>query len=423
EDLGYFTAFKMVYPFESATYKTNVGDISQPFRTQFGYHIVYVKNKRKSKGERTVAHIMVVDKNEDSVANSDNRIQEIYKKLNQGEDFEALAKQFSEDTNSASKGGLLSPFTAGQLSSQAFEEVVFSLEDIGDVSKPFKSNFGWHIVKLYDKKPVESFQNLKPQLEAQVKRDDRSKIIDKALHDKLKSKYNVSNTQPALQYFVSLINEDYFKSSWQLPQDFDGDKPLVKIGNKQLDFEDFGEYLIKSQRQVSAKESYINIVTKAYDSFLNTNLVQHQEDNLENENEDFANIVNEYRDGLLLFDLMEHTIWNTTQSDSLEIRKFYESQKGHYLFPQRMDAIVASSAKQNVIKRVSKLLASDMDLEDIKNLVNSNGNVQVLFTADVMDSNNRALPEGFPFKKGISKIYKHHDGFVVVQVKDVLLKQ
>src|SRR5690606_23797433 len=93
EDLGYFTAFKMVYPFESAAYKTNIGDISQPFRTQFGYHIVYVKNKRKSKGERTVAHIMVVDKNEDSVANSDNRIQEIYKKLNQGEDFEVLAKQ------------------------------------------------------------------------------------------------------------------------------------------------------------------------------------------------------------------------------------------------------------------------------------------------------------------------------------------
>lgn len=423
EDLGYFTAFKMVYPFESAAYKTNVGDISQPFRTPFGYHIVFVKNKRKSRGERTVAHIMVMDKKEDSITDSNNRIQDIYKKLNQGEDFESLAKQFSEDINSASKGGLLSPFTAGQLNSQEFEDVAFALNTIGEVSKPFKSSFGWHIVKLYGKKPVASFQDLKSQLEAQVKRDDRSKIIDKALHDKLKIKYHVSDNQPALSYFASLLNENYYKGSWQLPSDFDGNKPLVKIENKQLNFEDLGDYLIKNQRQTSVKETYITIVSKAYESFLNAQLVQYQENNLENENEDFANIVNEYKDGLLLFDLMETTIWNTAQSDSLELRKFHETRKEHYFFPERIDAIVASSAKQNSIKRVSKLLASNMNLEAIKNLVNNNGDIQVVFTSEVMDAKHQALPEGFEFRKGLSKVYRHHDAFVVVQVKDVLPKQ
>src|SRR5690606_23954998 len=185
----------------------------------------------------------------------------------------------------------------------------------------------WHIVKLYDKKPVASFQDLKSQLEAQVKRDDRSKIIDKALHDKLKIKYHVSDNQPALSYFASLLNENYYKGSWQLPSDFDGNKPLVKIENKQLNFEDLGDYLIKNQRQTLVKETYITIVSKAYESFLNAQLVQYQENNLENENEDFANIVNEYKDGLLLFDLMETTIWNTAQSDSLELRKFHETRK------------------------------------------------------------------------------------------------
>ena len=105
EDLGYFSGFKMVYPFESAAFNTQVGDISQPFRTQFGYHIVNVEDKRKSRGERTVAHIMVVNKEADTLADSpENRIQDIYKKLKQGEDFEALAKQFSDDRNSAPKG-------------------------------------------------------------------------------------------------------------------------------------------------------------------------------------------------------------------------------------------------------------------------------------------------------------------------------
>ncbi|WP_100609939.1 peptidylprolyl isomerase [Confluentibacter lentus] len=424
EDLGYFSGFKMVYPFETVAYNTNIGEISQPFRTQFGYHIVYVKNKRKSRGELTVAHIMVVDKKGDSIAgNSEIRIQDIYKKLNQGEDFEALAKQFSDDTNSASKGGLLSPFTSGQLSSQEFEEVAFTLDDIGEVSKPFKSNFGWHIVRLYDKKPVESFQDLKPQLEAQVKRDDRSKIIDKALHDKLKAKYLVDNHQPALAYFASLLNENYFKRSWQLPLDFEGDKIVFKIKNKPFTYKDFGNYLVKNQSNASIKETYTDIVTKAYDSFLNTSLVEYQEANLENENEDFANIVSEYRDGLLLFDLMENVIWSTTTSDSLEIQKFYESHKDNYFFPERVDAVVASSAKQNVIKKVAELLNSNMDLENIKKLVNTNGEVQVFFTSDIMDASHQALPTDFEFKKGISKTYKHHDAFVIVQVKDIMPKK
>lgn len=420
EDLGYFKAFKMVYPFENAAYKTPVGEISQPFRTQFGYHIVYVKNKRTSQGERTVAHIMVVDNKEEAL---EAKVWDIYKKIDEGANFESLAKQFSEDVNSASKGGLLTPFTAGQLSSREFEEVAFSLEAIGDVSEPFKSNFGWHIVKLYDKKPVGSFQDLKPQLEAQVKRDDRSRMIDKALYGKLKTKYQVSGHQPALQYFAGILNENYFKGSWQLPQNFNGDKPLVKIGDKQLNYNDFGEYLIKSQGGNAISGSFLEIVTNAYETFLNTNLVQYQESNLEKENADFADILNEYKDGLLLFDLMEHTIWNTSQSDSVEIRKFYDSKKSHYTFPERIDAIVASSTKQNVIKRVAKLLASDMGLEEIKNLVNSSGNVQVVFHSGIMDATHQALPEGFEFKRGMSKVYKHHDGFVVVKVNDVLPKQ
>src|SRR5690606_15675557 len=245
--------------------------------------------------------------------------------------------------------------------------------------------------------------DLKPQLEAQVKRDDRSKIIDKALHDKLKAKYKVGDHQPALAYFASLLNENYFKRSWQLPVDIEGDKIVFIIKDKSFTYKDFGNFLVKNQSNASVKETYTDIVAKAYDSFLNTSLVEYQEANLENENEDFANIVSEYRDGLLLFDLMENVIWRTTTSDSLGIQKFYESHKDNYFFPERIDAVVASSAKQNVIKKVAELLKSNMDLESIKNLVNTNGEVQVLFTSDIMDASHQALPNDFEFKKGVSK--------------------
>lgn len=423
EKLGYFGGFKMVYKFENAAFSTNVGDISMPFRTRFGYHIVNVIDKRKSKGERTVAHIMVVENKKDSLAEKPEvRIQDIYKKLNQGETFEALAKQFSDDKNSASIGGKLKSFSQGQLRAKEFEKIAFNLKNIGDVSKPFKTDFGWHIVKLHKITPVPSLDAIKPELVEKVKRDTRSKLIDKALTNNLKSKYNINDTAPDLNYFVSILNDDYFKSTWRLPADFKGSQPLVKIGNKQFTFNDFGVYLTNSQRNTAGKENFETLVGEKYNAFLSESLVKYQENHLEEENEDFANIVSEYRDGLLLFDLMESTIWNTAKTDSIEMQRYYDEHKSNYMLPERIDAIVAASTKQKTLKKVSKLFVEDMPINRIKSLVNSNDKVDVIFTSDIMDAKHQALPVNFQFSKGISKIYKHNNGFVLVKVKEVLPK-
>ncbi|WP_166963550.1 peptidylprolyl isomerase [Yeosuana marina] len=419
EDLGYFSAFRMVYPFESAAYHTNVGDISKPFRTRFGYHILKVYDKRKSRGEITVAHIMVTNKPEDSISNSsETRINDIYKKIQQGEDFEALAKQFSEDPSSSNKGGKLAPFSGGQLSSQVFEDTAFSLNNIGDVSKPIKTKYGWHIIKLLNKKPIQPFQDMKPELEMKVKRDDRSHLIDDALFDKLKIKYKVTDEQPALGYFESILNDNYFKKTWELPEGFQGSKPLIKIGEKQLTFQDFANQLLKSQR-IAQKASFKELVAKEYNMFLKKNLIKYQEDHLETENKDFASIISEYREGLLLFDLMESTIWNASKTDTTEIKTYYNSHKDNYRWPDRIDAIVASSANEKILKKAAKLLKKNIDLETIKQTFNTNNKVNVMFTVGVMDNQNQALPNNFPFKKGISKIYNHNNSYVVVQVKDV----
>jgi peptidyl-prolyl cis-trans isomerase SurA len=424
EELGYFTGFKMVYKFENFAFNTPVGEISQPFRTQFGYHFIKVFDKRASRGERTVAHIMLSLKKTDSLSeNLEERIQEIYKKIEQGEDFEALAKQFSEDKSSAPKGGLLKPFSGGQLSVPIFEEVAFGLNAVGDISKPFKSKFGWHIVKLYAKKPVAPFQDIKPELEVKVKRDARSKVIDDALHTKLKKRYNISKEQPALDYFRSILNNDFFTRKWVLPEDFTGDKPLLKIGNKQFYYRDFGEYLLKNQRHNRAKTDLNNIVNDNYNTFLTSNLVEYQEDNLEFENEEFAHIVGEYRDGLLLFDLMESSIWNAAKTDSVEVKDYYNAHKENYIIPKRINAVVASSGKQKTLKKVSKLLAQGMELDKIKNLVNSNDKIEVIFTEGIMEATHQALPKDYTFQKGISKVYNHNSGYVVVQVKEMLPKE
>ena len=138
----------MVYAFENGAYSTPVGMVSMPVRTKFGYHLIKVNDIRDNRGEVAVAHIMIL-KNKDGVNNPDAKvtIENIYKKLQQGEKFEELAKQFSEDKSSASKGGVLNRFGSGQLSSEQFENQAFSLAKENPVSKPFETEFGWHTVK------------------------------------------------------------------------------------------------------------------------------------------------------------------------------------------------------------------------------------------------------------------------------------
>ncbi|MEL0456958.1 peptidylprolyl isomerase [Flavobacteriaceae bacterium SZ-1-7] len=421
EKLGYFSGFRMVYKFENAAFNTGVGEISQPFRTRFGYHIVHVLDKRKSKGEVTVAHIMVIEKPNDSLAEKpENRIQDIYKKIEQGEDFASLAKQFSDDKNSAIKGGELAPFSSGQLRAKEFEDVAFQLENEGDISKPFKTDFGWHIVKLINKKPIPEFETIKLELINKVKRDSRSKLIDEALVNKLKSKYNVSSDQPNLDYFVSILNDDYFARTWRLQEDFEGDKPFLKIGDEQLLFKDFGYYLENQQRNTTPRAPFKTIVSDKYQNFLKEELIQYQEDHLESENPDYAEIVAEYRDGLLLFDLMETTIWNSAKTDTTEIENYYETNKSKYISEKQINAVVASSTKQKTLKKVAKLLEEGMAIDRIKSLVNSNDAIEVIFTSGIMEADDQALPKDLEFKKGISKILKHNDGFVVVQIKEVL---
>lgn len=418
ENLGYFTAFRMVYPFEKAGYNTPVGEISMPFRTRFGYHVVQVLDKRKARGEVTVAHIMLKLEGSDS----ETKINEIYKRLEQGEGFEALAKQFSEDKSSSAKGGLLKPFSGGALSAKIFEDKAFALKNTNELTKPFKSKFGWHIVKLIKKTPLASFKELKPELERKIKKDSRSKIINESHVNDLKKQYTITEDVAGLAYFKSIVNNDYKNRGWKLPFNFTGDKVLFSIEDKAYSYQDFGSYLEKNQRDRDANKTIEAIVNTNYKSYLEKQLLQFQKDNLINENEEYAQIVGEYRDGLLLFDLMESEIWSAAKKDTIALQEFYNNNKAKYFFNKRVKATVASSAKKKHLKKVAKLLSVNKSIEDIKAIVNTNNAVNVSFTTGEMDASHQALPKTFNFKKGLSKITKHNDAYVVVKADDVLPK-
>ncbi len=425
EDLGYFSGFKMVYDFESVAYNTPVGELSQPFRTRFGYHIVKVFDKRKSKGEVEVAHIMM-SKNQKSKEISqqpEQRINDIYSKLQQGENFESLAKQFSEDKSSASKGGKLSPFSGGQLSSKQFEDAAFSLTKKDEVSEPIETDFGWHIIKLYDKKPVASFEKMKDQLAIKVKRDSRSKLINDAFVNKIKKQFNVVENKEALNYFYSIIDDLYFKRTWSIPESLNKGMVLNTIGKKHITYGDFANYLSNSQRKNRIKKGLNDIVKEQYAAFLNQTVLNYYEDNLENENEEFANIVAEYRDGLLLFELMETQIWNAAKTDTLGLKEFYSKNKEKYFLNERVDVVVASSSKEKNAKKVAKYFSEGLTEDQITKALNKKSKVNVIFTSGIMDKNHQALPDNFEFKTGVSKVYNHNKSYIVAKVNSKLQKE
>jgi peptidyl-prolyl cis-trans isomerase SurA len=421
EDLGYFSAFKMVYDFETAAYNTPKGELSMPFRTQFGYHVVNIIEKRQSRGTITVAHIMVSLKQKDSLLDPEKRIAEIYKKRNQGESFESLAKQFSDDKSSAKNGGELSAFKSGQLSSTVFEDVAFGLKSDGDVSVPFKSEYGWHIVKRIDLKPIQEFEDLEADFESRVKRDSRSKLINTAMVQELKKRYEISYNPEARAYFESLITNAFFARSWKLPEEFQKDKTLFSIKDRLFTYNEFGSHLMASQSAYNGKNIAASVVIKKeFDVFFEKSILQFREDNLELENKDFANILKEYRDGLLLFELMEKEVWNKASKDTLGLEAYYSKHKANYQWEDRVEVVMASSADESNMKSILKMMKRDKPEEEITIALNTEDKQNVIFTKGTFDTGDSKLPPDFEIKKGISKVYAHNEAFHVMDIKAVL---
>lgn len=425
-DLGYFTAFRMVYPFESAAYKTKVGEISMPVRTKFGYHLVKVKDIRDNKGEITVAHIMILKPTKatdepSEIEKPKKTIEEIYAKLKQGENFEALANQFSQDKNSAPRGGVLPRFAAGQLSSEEFENTSFGLVNVGDYSKPFESQFGWHIVKLIEKHPIKSQSEMERELDGKIRKDDRSRLITNSLTEKLHKKYKVVTDAKILAKVKSLVNNTFYDEKWELPTDLkDFNVELLKIENKSIRAVPFLRDLESQQKSKYQIKPIGKLVDFLYSKFVDNQLNLYYNENLENEFPEFANVVEEYRDGLLLFDLMEKEIWNKAKQDTVGLKNYFEANRAKYQWKKRGDVLVASSAKEDIVKQARKMLKSEVAVDAIKEKFNKNGVVDIMIKQETFEEGAENFPKGLELKEGISNVYKDKDHYFVNKVLKVM---
>lgn len=426
-DLGYFTAFRMVYPFENAAYKTPKDKISLPFRTRFGYHILKVTDVRDNRGDITAAHIMLLKKEnqtEEDKQKSNQTINELYQKLKQGESFEKLAEQFSEDKSTASKGGVLQRFGSGQLSSTIFEEKCFALKNIDDYSEPFESEFGWHIVKLKEKHPILGLDVMKPELENKIRRDERSLIITNSLAQDLRKKYSVEINPTVKDKTYKELTDDLYSQTWEVkPTKDKGIEDFITLNKiEKISGTAFLNFVNVQQKTKLTTKPLSKLGDELLEKFKDEQLIAFYNKNLENEFPEFKNIMDEYRDGLLLFDLMEKEIWLKSKSDTLALQKFYKENLKNYQWKERYKVSIFTSKDEKSINKAYKL-AKNKDGEYIKSKLNQENKVVISNKTGLFEKDYSLFSKTSNLNKGINSIFKDGEYFTFIKVEEILPAQ
>lgn len=367
-DLNYFTVFSMVYPFEKAAYNTKVGQLSMPFRTNYGYHIIEVIDIRPARGSVKVAHIFISTPEgtgENEKKEAYEKVQMIYDSLQLGGDFGELARRYSDDRGSATSGGEIPWFGTGRMLPE-FEDACFSIEKAGDYSNPFKSFYGWHIVKLMDKKEIGTYEEMKPDLQQKVGRSDRSSALSDNFISELKSEYDFSENLESLQPIYQRVDSTLRMGTWKAGDLKNLNSQLMQIGEQVVLTGKFASYMEEKQYHGKARDSFV-WVDQLYKSFSDEVVIAYEEARLPEKYPEFRYIYQEYHDGILLFDIMDQKVWSMAITDTTGLEAFYKEHKKDYMWEDRTDAFIVECAKgvdvAGIVGSYKKIAKGKLDQE------------------------------------------------------------
>ena len=374
-NLGYFSVFQMISPFEDAAYTLKEGAVSDPVRTPYGYHIIKVVDKRPSGGKVLVAHIMKVSPpgaGEAEVKAAEESINDLYKKLQEGASFSELAKLYSDDKESAPRGGKLNWFGAGEIISD-FAEAAFAIKDTGDYTKPVRSPYGWHLIKLLDKKSHGSFEEMKSLLESKINQSYLNSVSKKTFITKLKKEYNYKINIPAYNWFISNTDTLVIQGLKKYKRTGMPSGDLYTFADQKLPIREFASFIEnRGSRIITSDPAYF--IRESVESMISDQIIKYENSILEKKYPDFRYLVNEFHDGILLFDISEKRIWNRVQEDSAGLVKFYEDHKQNYPGKKSIEASIYILKAENGEKKLYSAYRKYSKKPDTGNLLKNKFN-------------------------------------------------
>jgi len=406
--LGFYSAMTLYYGLENAAYNLKAGEVSMPVRTGQGYHLIKVDEIRPARGKVKVAHIFIrANKTEtDAYKIAKSRIDEAYSKLNAKEDWASVCKTYSEDYKTAPTGGELQQFGINQMV-QEFEDASFGLKNPGDYSAPFETQYGFHIVKLVSKENGGTFDQAKPAIEKEFGKSKRYDMVKAAFVNKLKKEYSFAENKDFLKKLeetAALNKNNLDKSS------------LLKFSNITLFTFKGGE--VKSNDLITSVTDkigdkpidYCTFKKKMYDDFVANKLTNYKKSQLPAENYDFKMLVNEYTEGILLFNLMDQNVWTKSVKDTVGLKQFHEANKSKYMWGERADVYIVDCKNDDVEKLARKLapkvLAGKLTKDKFLATLNKKVKDNVFIIDGLYSKGENTLVDGAGFTKAISPTEK-----------------
>lgn len=367
-DLGYFSAFDMVAPFEDAAYATPVGSVSEPVRTRFGYHLIYVQERAPNAGQRKTAHILVrwgpTYTAKDSTE-AEKRIREVYARLQKGEKWEDLARDFSDDPMTASRGGEL-----GWMRLLPEMEAIKRRLLEGGYSEPFRTRFGWHILKVLEVRPVRSFEEMRGELKARLQKDERYRAAEKAYFDKRLRAYKYQEnpaTRKALYEALDTLYPDVEGALAKLPASLLR-ASLFTLEKKPYTVEAFLTYWAGNRGLQIARKLSPEVFAEALQAYAVEKVLDKEIPQLPKRYPEFELLRREYYYGVLFFTLSEQRVWRRAVEDTAGLRAFYEQRKQDFPAQERLEVIeVVGSDSAGLAELPKRLPTASLSLIDSLN--------------------------------------------------------
>ncbi|MFW6227535.1 MAG: peptidylprolyl isomerase [Bacteroidota bacterium] len=425
-NLGYFSAFRMVYPFENAAYNTPVGDISMPVRTRFGYHLVKVNDKRPSRGKIQASHIMVATPQGMTAAQIDSaksKVERLQQRLENGEDFQELARQYSDDKGSGRNGGILPTFSSGQMVPE-FEDAAFSLSNDGEItSEPVRTQYGWHLIQRISKEDIPEFDEIRGELAEKVRRDQRNKAGQDSFIANLKEEYNFKVNKEVLAEFYTLVDSSIFNKKWT-PDYSELNQTLFVLNGESYNQDRFAAYL---ESQKPSRPVAIPVyVDMHFDRFTEEEIIAYEKTRLPEKYPEYRYLMEEYHDGILLFDLTDKLVWSKAVQDTAGLEAFYEKHKSDYLWGERADAVIFTLENElylnDLQKTLKKALRKGFSPEKIKTMVCDTSDC-LTFDTGLYEKGDNDMVDQLSWEKGIGDPVKTNETIKIVYISQVLPPQ
>ncbi len=422
-DLGYFTVFDMVYPFETGAYNTPEGEISMPVRSDFGYHLIKVTDHKPAMGKVQVAHILLKiapgATATDSAAVAEKAL-DTYNRIIAGENFSELADKYSDDKSTSTKGGVLPWFGSNKMIPEFIKEIS-NLENINDITKPFISSFGWHLVKLVDRKEIGSYEDNRNDLKQSLTRNDRAKKSEEALIKRIKKEYKFSENQKFRDDFYKVVTDTVFAGAWKAEQAAGLEKTMFTIGRRSISQQEFAKYIATNQRKRNP-EDIRQFVNGMYKTFVNQTLLDYEDSQLESKYPEFKALVKEYRDGILLFELTDQKIWSKAVKDTLGLADFYKKNKNNYLWGKRVDATLytLNSTDKNLLAELRKNLSKGISDNELLEQINNDSTTLLTTERRKFSKEDNLYVDAVEWNKGISKDIVEDGKVYLVNIHEVL---